>query len=162
MDYRTQKTTEEDLTGILQLNQAAMPAVSSLSHSELLGIFLEADHCRSLCAQGKIAGFLICLGPGKSYQSPNYQWFRKRYECFLYVDRIVIDVPHQGMGMGKILYDEMREFARPNYSHLTCEINLRPPNEGSMVFHQRYGFRQVGSQNTEGGEKKVALMEYKI
>jgi predicted GNAT superfamily acetyltransferase len=28
-----------------------------------------------------------------------------------------------------------------------------------MIFHQRLGFRQVGSQETEGGKKQVALLE---
>ena len=42
---------------------------------------------------------------------------------------------------------------------MTCEINIRPPNPGSMLFHKRMGFRQIGSQETEQGKKEVALME---
>jgi predicted GNAT superfamily acetyltransferase len=30
-----------------------------------------------------------------------------------------------------------------------------------MRFHERYGFRKVGSQDTDGGAKRVALMEKK-
>jgi len=41
---------------------------------------------------------------------------------------------------------------------MTCEVNLRPPNEGSMHFHQRLGFRQVAEQESEGGTKTVALL----
>ena len=41
---------------------------------------------------------------------------------------------------------------------MTCEVNLKPPNESSMRFHERYGFTQIGSQATEGGQKEVALM----
>ena len=41
---------------------------------------------------------------------------------------------------------------------LTCEVNTVPPNESSMRFHERYGFRTVGTQTLEDGCKKVALM----
>jgi hypothetical protein len=34
---------------------------------------------------------------------------------------------------------------------LTCEVNLRPPNEGSLRFHRRLGFREVGRQETPYG-----------
>ena len=42
---------------------------------------------------------------------------------------------------------------------MTCEVNIRPPNDGSMHFHERLGFRQVASQEIDGGKKEVALME---
>jgi predicted GNAT superfamily acetyltransferase len=37
-----------------------------------------------------------------------------------------------------------------------------PPNKGSILFHEKYGFEQVGTQKTEGGNKEVSLMVYKI
>ena len=45
---------------------------------------------------------------------------------------------------------------------LTCEVNLKPPNDGSILFHEKYGFEQVGTQETDGGEKEVSLMVYQI
>jgi len=42
---------------------------------------------------------------------------------------------------------------------MTCEVNIRPPNESSMRYHEIHGFRQVASQETEGGKKMVAMME---
>ena len=41
---------------------------------------------------------------------------------------------------------------------MTCEVNLRPPNPGSMAFHRAMGFDEVGTQNTEGGSKTVSLL----
>jgi hypothetical protein len=40
---------------------------------------------------------------------------------------------------------------------MTCEYNLRPQNEISRQFHQRYGFKEVGTQITENGKKTVSL-----
>ena len=45
---------------------------------------------------------------------------------------------------------------------MTCEVNMRPPNKVSIFFHEKYGFEKVGTQKTEGGNKEVSLMVYKI
>jgi len=45
---------------------------------------------------------------------------------------------------------------------MTCEVNIRPPNESSMRYHEMHGFVQVATQETEGGLKKVALLEKKL
>jgi predicted GNAT superfamily acetyltransferase len=41
---------------------------------------------------------------------------------------------------------------------MTCEVNTRPPNESSMQFHRRLGFKQVSSLELDGGSKEVALL----
>ena len=40
---------------------------------------------------------------------------------------------------------------------LLCEVNLVPPNEGSLRFHARQGFEPVGTLDTTGG-KTVSLL----
>jgi predicted GNAT superfamily acetyltransferase len=40
---------------------------------------------------------------------------------------------------------------------MTCEYNLHPKNEESRLFHQRYGFQEVGTEETENGRKTVSL-----
>jgi Predicted acetyltransferase, GNAT superfamily len=45
---------------------------------------------------------------------------------------------------------------------ITCEVNIRPKNVDSMIFHKKYGFYEVGTQTTENGKKEVSLMKYKI
>ncbi len=42
---------------------------------------------------------------------------------------------------------------------LTCEVNVRPRNEPSLRFHHSIGFREVGQQDTDGGNKTVSLLE---
>jgi len=34
---------------------------------------------------------------------------------------------------------------------LTCEVNLNPPNLGSIRFHKRIGFSEVGQQDSKPG-----------
>ena len=41
-------------------------------------------------------------------------------------------------------------------------MNVRPRNDGSLRFHQRYGFTAVGEQDTEGGAKRVTLLEKRL
>ena len=153
-------STKCDLPQILDLNKAAIPAVNLLNESEIQNLFSQAVYFRSLWLNQELIGFLIALGPGAIYNSPNYRWFESRYDQFLYVDRIVIDPVHQGHGNGRMFYNNLREFAAQQFPRITCEVNLRPKNDTSLRFHRRYGFRQVGVQETGGGEKKVSLMVY--
>jgi len=45
---------------------------------------------------------------------------------------------------------------------VTCEVNLHPPNPGSLRFHEGLGFRALGEQETglgsDGMPKRVRLM----
>jgi predicted GNAT superfamily acetyltransferase len=106
----------------------------------------------------QLAGFLIGLRPGKQYASPNYQWFCDNYEDFAYIDRVVTATWARRRGMAEALYEAFAS-SQPDAPVMTCEVNIRPSNEGSMMFHTRMGFRQVGSQEIDDGKKEVALME---
>jgi hypothetical protein len=37
------------------------------------------------------------------------------------------------------------------YSLLCCEVNLEPPNLGSIRFHERIGFTEVGQHSPQQG-----------
>ena len=156
-------SAETDLPVILELNKGAIPAVNHLNHPEIRNLFSQAEYFQCLCLDQRVIGFLIALAPGAIYKSPNYRWFEWRYDRFLYIDRIVIDPSHQGNGFGRMFYDKLNEFAgQKQIPRITCEVNLRPKNENSLRFHKHYGFRQVGSQETEGGTKQVSLMAYEM
>jgi hypothetical protein len=160
MICKIKPSTETDLPHILELNKAAIPAVNLLSEQEIQNLFSQAEYFHSLWLNKEVIGFLIGLGPGAIYDSPNYRWFELRYDRFLYIDRIVIDPTHRGRGFGRLFYDNLRESVGQQFPKITCEVNLRPKNERSLRFHQGYGFRQVGTQETEGGMKHVSLMVY--
>ena len=157
---------EGDLEVVLALNNAAAPAVNKLTSSELewfaevAHLFLVSD--RHINAKTQITGFLIGLtGPGVDYESINYKWFTSRYESFLYVDRVVVDESYWGQGNGRRFYEALVG-SGSNQPVMCAEVNVEPRNERSLKFHEQFGFTSVGEQNTEGGLKRVQLMEYRI
>jgi predicted GNAT superfamily acetyltransferase len=162
MGYHISKTNTIDLPHIHNLNQGALPAVSSITINDMTQFLEMADYFRVIKVKNNIAGFLIALAPGKNYQSPNYKWFEKKYSQFMYVDRIVIDPSCQNKGLGLAFYDDLEIFCQRYAPIITCEVNLKPKNEGSLIFHKKYGFEQVGTQKTECGKKEVSLMVYNI
>ena len=156
------QTRSAHLPEILKLNNEAQPAVSEISLSELEYFFETAIFFPSAMVDNILAGFLIVLGTRADYDSMNYQWFMKRYDSFTYIDRIVVAPKFQGHGIGNKLYQDLIQFSRGKVPRITCEVNLKPRNEGSLRFHRRLGFKEVGIQDTEGGKKTVSLMEKRL
>ncbi|MCH7789272.1 MAG: GNAT family N-acetyltransferase [Acidobacteria bacterium] len=152
-----------DVESILEFNSDAVPAVSSLDNAGLEALVVQA-RC-VLVAEDDFGpcGFLIGLGPGCRYASENYAWFSQRYEEFNYVDRIVVAQRSRSEGIGENLYDVFAADARSRgVGVMLAEVNTRPRNEGSLRFHARYGFVEVGAQDTEGGTKSVAMLEWQV
>ena len=142
-EYRVRPLVAADAARLQPLNNAAAPAVPITSAHELAAL----------------VGFVLALAPGVAYESENYRFFESRDVDHLYVDRIVIAESERGRGLGAILYDAVFEAAREQgRAEVTCEVNLDPPNPGSMAFHRRRGFRELGSQPTKGGTVTVALL----
>ena len=162
MDFTISETISDELPLIVKMNQEALPAVSSVNINDMNHFLTIVDYFCSIKIEKKLVGFLIALSPGKEYHSVNYKWFEKRFDSFMYVDRIVIDPSYQGNGLGKGFYNDLVDFSNNKTDRITCEVNIRPKNEGSMIFHEKYGFVQVGTQTTENEKKEVSLMEYKI
>ena len=148
-----------DHAAVLALNNAATPHVNELTENTLAWIISHADYFRVAEDDGGIVGFVLALGNGIDYWSLNYRWFTERGGEFLYLDRIVVAERARKSGVGRALYDDIQEFARARWPRIALEVNLRPPNPGSLAFHQRMGFSQVGIREEDGGEKAVALME---
>lgn len=146
-----------DLTSIRELNEAVLPHVNSIPIADF-EYFLKISSYFLVAEEGDqtISGFLIVLGPGQKYDSENYRYFSERYSSFDYVDRIVIGEDHRGKGYGSEFYNYLS--AHSKEERITCEVNLEPPNPGSIAFHQKIGFKEVNQQFSEGGKKKVSLM----
>lgn len=94
---------------------------------------------------GTVAGFLICLPPEASYDSPNFRWLKARYRDFLYIDRVAVPPSFRRRGIAGSLYCDASRIAPSRYSTLACEVNLRPRNDESLAFHERFGFEPVGT-----------------
>jgi len=105
---------------------------------------------------------VLSILPGTPYASDNYRWFLERYESFLYVDRIVVSPEARGQGIGRQLYLDLVSWGRGRVSRVTCEVNRRPSNPGSVLFHERMGFVVVGVHETGNGSKEVQLMSREL
>jgi predicted GNAT superfamily acetyltransferase len=145
-----------DYASILRLNEEAIPAVNRISRDELAALHRQSASLRLATVGGLVAGFLLALRQGAEYKSQNYQWFSQEYDQFGYVDRVVVGSLFRGGGVGRLLYDDLRQRCG-DAPVLCCEVNLRPPNPASLAFHHVIGFSEVGQQETEGGAKRVSL-----
>lgn len=154
--------SENDLEAVWFLNEDSVPHVSQIDRTEMRWFADNAHYFRVARIDDSLAGFLIGLRPGLSYQSLNYLWFVERYRDFAYVDRVAVARSARRMGVASRLYDDFAAVVGTDAGVMTCEVNIRPPNASSMEYHRRYGFVQVGTQHTEGGKKEVALLEMKL
>ena len=164
MKYEIIDAEKSDFSEILSLNQKAMPAVSFMDE-ESLRYFHNVSEYFKLIKRGnenKIFGFLIGLTDKLNYKSENYLWFSKRYSSFMYVDRIVIQKDSLGLGLGTMLYNDLIDYSKSRFKNIICEYNIKPMNLISKKFHEKFGFKRVGSQKTEGGTKEVLMMEYML
>lgn len=150
----------DDLPEALELNNAAVPAVNGLDLDALSRLVTMAAHAFGLRLRSHpgLAGFCLAFTPGAAYESPNYRWFGARYESFTYLDRIVVDARQRGHGLGTAGYSELERRIDGSTPWLFCEVNIRPMNAGSLRFHHRLGFVEVGQQDTNGGHKTVSLL----
>ncbi len=149
----------DDVDWLLALNNASTPHVNELTRPELEALLADAAYARLVIADGMASGALIVLPPGCGYESVHYRWFSKRFDHFLYVDRVMIAETAAGRGLGRTLYEDLEAFAKAQRAPLiTLEVNAEPPNPRSMAFHERLGFLPVGELEHEGGNKRVVLM----
>ena len=150
--------TQRDLPAILALNESEVPHVGCIDIDRLRWFATHADYFRVAWEYDRLAGFLIGLRPGSSYTSPNYRWFCNRYADFAYVDRIVIAPHARRLGLAARLYRDFAAAMPASVRRLSCEVNIRPPNERSMRFHINFGFTEVGTLNSDDDSKQVALL----
>jgi predicted GNAT superfamily acetyltransferase len=144
-----------DLDDAWRINQANTPAVGDEPREAMDAILAMCNIALAVDADEELAGFCMVLPPGTAYDSPNYRYFCDRYDDFVYLDRVAFATEHQGRGYGAALYREIEQRAAAPLFAL--EVNVKPPNEGSLRFHLREGFIEVDRQETRPG-KIVSLM----
>ncbi|MCS5733063.1 GNAT family N-acetyltransferase [Herbiconiux daphne] len=151
-----------DLPQLMVLNRAAVPAVNDIDDDELRTLVEQSVAAVAVVERGHpdaVLGFVLALPPGLDYRSENYRWFSARGDRFLYVDRIVVGEGRRSRGIGALLYDAVFDAARARgATEVDCEVNVDPPNPGSLIFHSRLGFQEVGRQATKGDTVVVALL----
>ena len=143
-----------DLARVLEINNANTPGVSELTKNELQTDLSNSLHALAIDnEQGEVCAFCITFDPGAPDAGANHQWFAERYISFVYLDRIAIDSNHQNRGLGALLYQAVEQHMLKSAEHslLCCEVNLEPPNPGSLRFHKRIGFTEVGQHSPQQG-----------
>ena len=148
MDIR--ELTPADLDACVELNNGSIPAVSEADATKMAKLVAESLVSLVAVHDDEIVGFCVNFGPGADYHSVNYRWFCDRYSDFAYLDRIVVAPSARSMGIGAALYAAVEERIAGT-PWLFCEVNLRPRNDGSLRFHARLGFVEVGQQETDYG-----------
>ena len=158
MSFELRDVEDSDLELLFQLNEMAVPAVSSIDLVQMRWFATHAAYFLVATHENTVGAFMICMRPVTSYASPNYRWFCNAYDDFGYVDRIVVTSAARRQGLATRIYHDFEASLPAEVAVLSCEVNIKPPNESSMRFHERLGFERVGSQETEGGAKEVALL----
>ena len=158
MQFEITNVAATDLDAVLELNQSEVPHVSDVDIERMVWFAENATYFRVAKNANRLAAFLIGLRPGTTYDSLNYRWFCDRHDEFAYVDRIAVAPHARRFGLASLLYDDFAAAMPKNVPVMTCEVNIKPPNEQSMRFHTRLGFREVATLTSEDHSKKVALL----
>ncbi|HIG44098.1 MAG TPA: GNAT family N-acetyltransferase [Gammaproteobacteria bacterium] len=158
--FRFEDITRDDFPALVTLNDSCVPYVNSIGLIDLENFSDQARCFFKVCDQdANLAGFVIALRPGESYQSVNYRWFVDKYDSFLYIDRIMVHLSFRRKGIATLIYERLESIARDSLvPRLCCEVNLVPPNPESLRLHREIGFESVGTQATERGSKEVVLL----
>ena len=158
MDIALRDADASDFGAVVALNLSEVSHTSPMDEARLRDLDAIACYHKVATVDGAVAAFLLAMKAGCGYVNENFEWFAARYTTFLYVDRIVVGSSYQGLGLGRLLYEDMFNYARSQgIAVVACEYNIVPPNEPSRMFHDKFGFREVGSQWLGNGSKQVSL-----
>jgi predicted GNAT superfamily acetyltransferase len=135
---------------LLALNNAHAEELSLLDAGRMHRLIGEAFMASRV---GQADALLLAFDQDADYDSPNFVWFRDRYERFVYVDRVVVDPAQRGRGLARMLYQALfARAAEAGHTLVVCEVNAEPPNPASDAFHAALGFGEVGSAVLSGGK----------
>jgi len=147
-----------DLMQILKLNEESEHFLDQLNAERLEQLHKIAAYHRVVEINGRVEAFLLAFSDSTDYHYPSYLWFVRHFEKFIYIDRVVISSAKQGQGIGKLLYEDLLLFAKNNnFVRVTCEFDVNPPNEASRRLHEKFGFKEVGTQLVGEKKKQVSL-----
>lgn len=154
MEVRPLETADVELAW--NINEQGLPGTGKVSLDELSDILSLCEYAIGAFESQQLLGFVLCLAPGTRYGSLNYGWFNERYSEFLYVDRIAVGLTHRDRGIGSMLYNSVFLRAGVQNIPVVAEVNRTPPNPGSLRFHKRHGFEQVGEFHQDS--KSVVML----
>jgi uncharacterized protein len=147
-----------DFETICALNLAEAQHTSAMDVAHLTELSAISCYHKVASLDGIVSAFLLAMCHDSPYVNDNFGWFSKKYARFIYVDRVVVSRASRGLRLGSLLYEDIFRHARSNAIPLvTCEYNIIPPNEPSRLFHEKFGFKEQGTQWVANGTKQVSL-----
>ena len=147
-----------DFETICALNLAEVRHTSAMDITRLAELDAISCYHKVACLGGIVSAFLLAMCSGSPYKNDNFEWFSKKYPRFIYVDRVVVSSASRGLRLGTLLYEDIFHHARSNaFPLVTCEYNIVPANEPSRLFHDKFGFKEQGTQWVANGTKRVSL-----
>lgn len=149
--------TQADSRTVISLNRAVVHVTSPMDSDRFT--YLNELSSKKLVAElnGDVVAFVMAIADGKAYDNGNYRWFSERLRNFIYVDRVVVSDDCRGHGIGRRLYSLVYDAAlKSGVSNVCAEMDLEPPNVGSLRFHEQAGFVQIGTRDLKTG-KKVSM-----
>jgi uncharacterized protein len=153
--------TAEDADRILDLNNEHAIETSLLD-------LPAAERLLAMCFYAKgvrpgMRAFLLALDQNAAYDNQNFHWFRRRFERFVYIDRIIVAQDARGQGLARLMYEDLfAEAKAAGHVRVVCEVNIDPPNEGSLAFHRSMGFLALADVVLKGGSKRVRYLVKKL
>lgn len=139
---------EADLPEILALYQQLIGRMESLSETQKRWREMEKDpRCRIFVAReesGKICGTAMC------YSCPS---LTEEGRPFLVVENVVVSEECRGMGVGKLLFEEIDRFAEEN----RCSYSILVSSEHRSGAHRFY--KKIGYSDPVKGFRKLYHFE---
>ena len=147
------------LDAVLALNAVHKVKTSELDAARLRTML---DAAFLAPATPDASAFLLAFDETATYDSPNFLWFRARFDRFVYVDRVVVSQAARGRGLGRRLYADIAAAALASgRDRVVCEVNFEPPNPTSDAFHAALGFAEAGRGSPAPG-KVVRYLEKRL
>jgi predicted GNAT superfamily acetyltransferase len=160
---KIREAVENDFNHIVDLNEIEQQQTSQMSLERFRQLEQMSDYCKVATVDGEVAGFLLAFRQGAAYESENFTWFSSRLPDFFYVDRIVVSANFSGQGLGSKLYTDLFTFAATqDIKTIVCEYNIVPPNLPSRHFHEKFGFKEIGTQWVANNSKQVSMQSVEI
>jgi predicted GNAT superfamily acetyltransferase len=148
----------KDFEAIYALNLAEAQHTSAMDVARLTELNTISCYHKVASLDGIVSAFLLAMCHDSPYVNDNFEWFSKKYARFIYIDRVVVSRASRGRRLGSLLYEDIFRHARANEIPLvTCEYNIVPLNEPSRLFHEKFGFKEQGTQWVANGTKRVSL-----
>lgn len=152
----------QDLTSVLKLNNQAGSNILPMTEADVARFHDTAPYFKVGIVNDEVAAFLIALNDQSHCDGQNFQWFKKHFQQFTYIDRIVVSAKHRGHGLGRSFYADASSFAEVYAPQLCCEVFMDPPNDIALLFHSMFGFKEVGQQVMTSAGRRVSMLSKEL